>query len=162
VLVSEVAPPSTIPLLVRAAAVHEAPELTELSLRSKAHWGYDAEFMSAAREELTVQEDDIRTAIVVVAESRGRLVGFYALALDQGSPELTAMFVEPELIGQGVGRALMRHALDTASQSGVDSLLIESDPNAEAFYRSQGAVPIGQRRSRSTGRVLPLLRIPTR
>jgi hypothetical protein len=39
--------------------------------------------------------------------------------------------------------------------------VIESDPDAEPFYRSQGAEPVGTRTSWSTGRELPLLRIRT-
>jgi hypothetical protein len=41
----------------------------------------------------------------------------------------------------------------------VRSLLIQSDPNAEAFYRARGAVRLGEQIARSTGRLLPRLRV---
>ena len=39
---------------VRAARAAEAGDLTELALRAKASWGYDAAFMAACRDELTM------------------------------------------------------------------------------------------------------------
>ena len=41
-------------LALRPARPEEAPALTELCLRSKAVWGYDAAFMQACRRELTM------------------------------------------------------------------------------------------------------------
>jgi GNAT superfamily N-acetyltransferase len=145
-------------LHIREAVTGEGSELTELAVRSKAHWGYSPEFLARARPELAVSEHDIAAADVYVALLRGRTVGFVAVELGE-RPELTALFVEPELIGSGVGGALLEHALERARAAGVDCLVIESDPNAEPFYRSRGAVPAGYRRSPSTGRRLPLLRL---
>ena len=71
------------------------------------------------------------------------------------------LFVDPAAIGTGVGRALLIDALTVARTAGLDALLIESDPDAEPFYRSHGAEPAGTRTSVSTGRELPLLRIAT-
>lgn len=64
-------------------------------------------------------------------------------------------------MGTGVGRALLRHALAAARARGLRELAITSDPHAEAFYLSQGAVRAGAQRSPSTGRELALLRIAT-
>lgn len=72
---------------------------------------------------------------------------------------MIALFVEPELIGKGVGRALLYDALKQARSAGIESVLIESDPNAEAFYRAHGAVPVGRRTSPTSGRELTLLRL---
>src|SRR5687768_4428349 len=41
-------------VLVRRARADEAEALTELTMRAKASWGYDAAFMAACREELTL------------------------------------------------------------------------------------------------------------
>jgi GNAT superfamily N-acetyltransferase len=71
------------------------------------------------------------------------------------------LFVDPAAIGTGAGRALLRDALARAAEAGLAELVIESDPDAEPFYRAQGAVPAGTRTSWSTGRELPLLRIAT-
>jgi GNAT superfamily N-acetyltransferase len=62
-------------------------------------------------------------------------------------------------MGAGVGRTLLEAANRLARDAGVRELLIESDPQAEAFYLRQGAERIGRRTSPSTGRELPLLRL---
>jgi GNAT superfamily N-acetyltransferase len=128
-------------------------------MRSKAYWGYSPQFLEQAAPELTVTEDDITDGNVSVAEVGDRLVGVSVLELAYPA-ELVALFVEPDVIGQGVGRALLDHALAHAESAGITSLLIESDPNAEPFYRAQGAQEIGRRTSPTTGRDLALLRLP--
>ena len=45
--------------VVRLATRGEATSLTALCLRSKAHWGYDAEFMRLSTPHITVHERDI-------------------------------------------------------------------------------------------------------
>ena len=144
---------------IRPVRPGEAGELTELAVRSKGHWGHDAEFLERARPELTVSPGDIERLLVRVAERDGRTVGFSAVDLDSSPPELLALFVEPAAIGSGVGRALLRLACEEAAAAGVWWLVIESDPDAEAFYVALGAERTGSRRSVSTGRQLPLLRV---
>jgi Acetyltransferase (GNAT) domain len=111
--------------------------------------------------------DSIRTLCIRTGDLRregvrcgGRSapVGVSVLDLHE-RPELVALFVDPDLIGTGVGRALLQNALERTRHAGLDSVLIESDPNAERFYRSQGAVPAGHRTSATTGRELALLRL---
>ena len=142
---------------IRPARPGEKGELTEFAMRSKAHWRHDEAFLARARQGLTLHPGDVERMIVRVAERDGEVVGFSAV--DVGEAELDLLFVEPAAIGSGVGGALLRDAL---AECGLDALLIESDPDAEPFYRSHGAVRIGTRRSSSTGRTLPLLRIATR
>jgi GNAT superfamily N-acetyltransferase len=127
-------------------------------MRSKAHWGYSTDFLVRAAPELTVSEQHIADGEVSVAELDKRPVGFSVLDLAD-PPELVALFVEPDVIGKGLGRALLYHALEQAQNAGVESVLIESDPNAEPFYRAHGAAPVGQRTSPTTGRQLTLLRL---
>ena len=147
-------------LLIRPAAVTEAPKLTELVRRSKAYWGYSSEFLERAAAELTVSDQEIADGKVSVAQFDERPVGISVLDLGD-PPELVALFVEPDLIGHGVGRALLAHELERARAAGVESVLTESDPNAELFYREHGAVRAGHRTSPTTGRDLMLLRLST-
>jgi N-acetylglutamate synthase-like GNAT family acetyltransferase len=143
---------------IRPARVNEASLLSALALRSKAHWGYDAEFLEACRAELTISADYIRRAPVFVLEEDGRVVGFYGLR-DQGTElELLYLFVEPAAIGGGHGRRLWGHAVWTAARLGFQKLTIESDPYAEAFYLAMGARRVGEVSSTlRPGRTLPLL-----
>ena len=139
---------------VRPARVDEAVALTELAMRSKAHWGYDDAFMAACRDELTIREDHI--AHVDVAELDGQIVGMVRL-----EPECVEdLFVEPTAIGTGVGRVLFRHVVRRAAAEGMARLSIDADPNAEGFYLAMGAVRVGESPSGSIpGRLLPRLEL---
>jgi GNAT superfamily N-acetyltransferase len=147
--------------VIRRARPGEADALTDIALRSKAVWGYDEAFMAAAASELIVHEADLERMTVIVGERDGHPVAFASVDLDAVEPELVALFVAPEALGTGLGRSLLEASRAVARERGVAALVVESDPNAEAFYRSQGAAPAGERRSPSTGRMLPLLRIDT-
>ena len=146
---------------VRAAHPSEAAALTELALRSKAHWGYDEAFMAACREELTVTAASVRDGPYFVAESDGALLGFYGIArLDEQRADLLHFFVDPPAIGHGHGALLLRHAAERARALGYRTLVIDADPNAEGFYLAQGARRIGEAASGSIPwRQLPQLRM---
>jgi GNAT superfamily N-acetyltransferase len=142
---------------LRHALPNEADALTELALRSKAHWGYDEAFMEACRAELTITPARIEAEEMVVAEVDGRLAGFVTVA----GNSLEDLFTEPTLIGTGVGSALLAEAAAIARAGGFAELSIEADPHAADWYRSQGAVDAGTLPSGSIpGRRLPLLRLP--
>ncbi len=148
------------PMRIRAGEAAEAAALTELALRSKGHWEYDAEFLAACREELTVRPADVAARRTAVAEEDGRILGFTTLDGEPPRGALGMMFVEPDTIGRGVGRRLFAHTMDEARRLGFTCLTIDADPNAEPFYRAMGAVRIGATPSGSIpGRELPLLEV---
>jgi GNAT superfamily N-acetyltransferase len=145
---------------IRRARPEEAGLLSALGLRSKAHWGYDAEFLAACRVDLTLSADDIASSSVYVCDGVDAPLGYYRLVLqDDGVAELDALFVEPAAMGQGVGRSLWQHAVTTAATLGCSEMVWQSDPQAEGFYLAMGARRAGE--SESTvmpGRMLPFIR----
>ena len=145
---------------IRAARADEAAELSGLALRSKAHWGYDDLFMERCRAELTLRADEVERLRTVVAEQRGRVLGFAPLRGEPPVGELGMLFVDPPAIGRGVGRLLFEHTLATARGLGFARLTLDADPNAEAFYRAMGASRVGSTRSGSiAGRELPVMAV---
>lgn len=58
-----------MPITIRRAAITELDELTELAMRSKQSNGYDAAFMAACRDELTVTAARFSEGEYWVAES---------------------------------------------------------------------------------------------
>ncbi len=147
-------------LRIRPARAHEAEILTDLGLRSKAFWGYDAGFLARCRAVMTVKARSIETHPHYVAELDGRIAGFYGFEPEAAGVGLDYLFVEADLVGRGVGRALWRHAVDTARNLGHPALIVVSDPNAEGFYLKMGCRRIGTRPSElERGRQLPLLRL---
>ena len=142
--------------------------LGELALRSKAWWGYDDDFIASCRDELLRSPGPMSSfdqvsfvAFSEVANEQELVLGFHSIArLSSRAFDLAALFVEPDWIGNGVGRRLIEHAKRTAEVLGADRLRIESDPHSVDFYRAAGAVVIGEAPSASlSGRSLPLLEI---
>lgn len=149
---------------IRHARPEDAPALTALALRSKAHWGYPQEFMEACRAELTYDEAYLSTHTVYVLEAGGRLTGFYSLErLSAEELEMGALFVEPEEIGHGYGRLLVEQALEAAREMGASTVVIQGDPHARGFYLAMGATLGGQAESGSIpGRMLPVFHLPVK
>ena len=90
---------------IRPARPDEAVALTDLAIRSKAHWGYDDAFMAACGAELTVSAEAIWSGTVFVYEEAGLALGLYWLEVREDNAEVEQFFVEPGAIGRGVGRA---------------------------------------------------------
>src|SRR5919108_2473269 len=105
---------------VRLARAGEAASLTALCVRSKAHWGYDAEFMRLSARALAVSEADIeRGGVLVAFDAGGRTLGMAHVVMDaEGVADLDAMFVDPPAIGGGARRVLFDAARAVARPRG--------------------------------------------
>ena len=145
--------------LIRAPDVEELPALSELCMRSKAVWGYDAAFMEACRRELTIDASDLASTGIAVAVQGDRLLGVAQVRMTAGDEaDLVKLFVEPAAMRNGVGRALFAWAKDAARGLGAVRMVIEADPEAVPFYRRLGARDAGLVPSGSiAGRMLPKL-----
>jgi GNAT superfamily N-acetyltransferase len=144
---------------VRTARPEEAQALSELAMRAKASWGYDAAFMAACRDELTLTPQKLAAWRVWVAETGGRLAGM--IALSEGDvAEVEDFFVEPVFQGRGVGRALMDVLICAARSARLETLEVDADPNAEHVYARLGFETVGRSPSGSIpGRWLPRMRL---
>jgi GNAT superfamily N-acetyltransferase len=142
---------------LRAAQPGEAAALTALCLRSKAHWGYDAEFMRLCVPALTVSEESIAERRVLVAiDEAGRTIGTVSVGRAGKDAELALMFVDPTAIGDGVGRVLFEAAARLARQLGYRRMTILADVNAAPFYERMGARYLRHNPSDAIpGRILP-------
>jgi GNAT superfamily N-acetyltransferase len=146
---------------IRKAESHEGPALTALMRRSKAHWGYDAEFMRMSDPSFVIPEALFGLGFVLLAEGEsGGTAGVASLEKlpAEGDYDLLQMFVDPRAIGKGAGRALFEAIAQVARKAGARRLIILADPNAARFYERMGAVRIGEGPSEAIpGRMLPLL-----
>jgi ribosomal protein S18 acetylase RimI-like enzyme len=143
---------------IRPAEPAEAAALTSLALRSKAAWGYDAAFMAACRDELTVKADSMRCDPTYLVEVDGQDLGFYQLRVQGTLADVFMIFVAPEALRAGLGRRLWAHLESTARAAGALRLEVDSDPHAEGFYRAMGMHRVGEVPSGSIpGRLLPHL-----
>ncbi|MEV6071424.1 GNAT family N-acetyltransferase [Nocardia sp. NPDC052001] len=126
-------------LVVRAARPNEAGLLSELTVRSKAVWGYGDDFLAQVREQLRIRPEEVLVRRVVVAEYEGRAVGVATLEGEPPEGEFGLLFVEPELLRCGVGRVLYEHMLTRAGILGFTVVNVAADRHAVPFYRAMGA-----------------------
>ena len=138
----------------------ELPSLSALCLRSKATWGYSADFLAACEAELTLTPRDLAETALVVAEDGAGVLGVaqVSVGVDGQTAWLEKLFVEPSRQRSGAGRRLYEWATRKAVALGAAELVIEADPGAVAFYERMGARRDGDAPSGSiSGRLLPRL-----
>ena len=150
-------------IVIRQATLAEAEALVELAARTF----YDAfaatntpenmrAYMSAAFtvEQMNAELHDPHSTFLL-AELAGQQVG-YAKLLGSEVPgcvvvrpaiELSRLYVDQNVLGAGVGAALMQACLDTARHAGFQAIFLgvwENNPRAQVFYRKWGFERVGE------------------
>ena len=85
-------------------------------------------------------------------------VGF--CGADAGTGEIVVIAVLPEYEGRGIGKSLLKRAVDWLRSRGWRRVWLATDPDpdghAQRFYRSQGWRPTGERQRRAGDEILVL------
>jgi GNAT superfamily N-acetyltransferase len=151
-------------LLIRQVVVTEAEALAELAARTY----YDTfaavntpenmeAYLSAAfsLEQLTSELRDPRSTFLM-AVLDGRNAGYARLLRDGGVPqcvppekaiELVRLYVDQDVLGAGVGAALMQACMERAKNEGFQTVFLgvwEHNARAQAFYRKWGFEHVGE------------------
>ncbi|WP_170416406.1 GNAT family N-acetyltransferase [Ruegeria atlantica] len=143
---------------LRSPRRSELEAVTDLCMRSKAFWGYDADFMNACRTELTVTESDLSEEAIVLSVQGSEITGVVQLSFDRKTVCLEKLFVDPAYMGKGIGRCLFTWARDKSRLRQAMRLVVEADPDAVPFYTAMGCREAGNVPSGSIpGRYLPRL-----
>lgn len=106
----------------------------------------------AARYAFAAQGAD--QPVTVVAVEDARVLGFASVgpARDADRPadgELYALYVDPERVSHGIGRALLADARERLARRGhpaANLWVLEGNARAQHFYQTDGWVPDGARR----------------
>jgi GNAT superfamily N-acetyltransferase len=154
-----------VSLRIGPADARDAAALSALCLRSKAHWGYDRDFLERCAATLRVDPDACVRGDVLVATKADRPVGVAAIRMPQGQSPATLelLFVEPGTIGRGIGAALFRAVVALLGDRGIQTFDVAADPYAAPFYARMGARQVGEAPSDAMpGRLLPLYRFTGR
>lgn len=117
--------------------------------------------MEACRAELTITAAMLAEHPAFVAEGLAGIVNGFSL-LVQGVPGsvLDYLYIRPEAMGAGLGRALFERAAAHAVSLGSARMIWDADPHAVPFYQRMGAYSAGESPSGSIpGRMLPRMRI---
>ncbi len=147
---------------IHRAKPDEAAALTELAHAAKRHWRYPETWIEKWTADLTITPEFLKNNEVFVAIVEGEIAGCCALVMTNLLAEIEHMWIKPERMGGGVGRALFEHARQRAEQRGARGLELSADPNAAGFYERMGAKYIGEIPAGMDGdehRVLPRMRI---
>jgi len=146
---------------LRPARPGEEDALSELCVKSKAVWGYDAGFLETVAPYLRVTAEAIHEGRATVAESdEGEVLGVCQIEPGSDKGTLDLLFISPTAIGKGVGHLLFEHAKDLLRARGETVMTILSDPYAEPAYLHMGAKRVAMRPSDVfNGRELPWLEV---
>ena len=137
--------------LIRDATREDAGGIARVQLESwrKTYRQHlPAEFLaglSVERRKATWQEWlENPAAPTLVAEVDGRIIGFVGVGPSRdeaGHAELYTIYVEPEHIGTGVGRALMQAGIERMRELGYEEAtlwVLDGNDRAERFYAIAG------------------------
>ncbi|MGH6659595.1 MAG: GNAT family N-acetyltransferase, partial [Sphingomicrobium sp.] len=103
--------------------------------------------LEAHPDAIELPAEQLALGQVFVAERDGKTVGFAALVMSERSAELDGLFVEPGLWNQGIGRALIDHAVHRARRKGL-TLSVVANPSARQFYERCGFTAEGETETR--------------
>lgn len=141
-------------MIIRQATNADHPQLLNIwlrSVRATHHFLQESDI-----EALLPQLRDIYLPAVelwVAVDAEDCPLGF--IGLNENHVEM--LFIEPDLRGTGIGRALLDHARSSRSQMSVD--VNEQNPEAVGFYLHYGFVQTGRSPLDGEGRPFPLLHL---
>lgn len=141
-------------MIIRQATNADHPQLLNIwlrSVRATHHFLQESDI-----EALLPQLRDIYLPAVelwVTVDAEDCPLGF--IGLNENHVEM--LFIEPDLRGKGIGRALLDHACSLRSQMSVD--VNEQNPEAVGFYLHYGFVQTGRSPLDGEGRPFPLLHL---
>jgi len=125
-------------------------------------WGYRGQLPDSLLESLSLEGREARWRDILarpaggqatfVAEMAGRVVGFADCGPSQdedsvpGTAELYSLYLEEDLVGRGVGRALMKRVVQRLTAGGFDRAtlwVLVTNERARRFYEAGGWRPDG-------------------
>ena len=130
-------------LTLRLARADEHEQLEELQRRASLELPEYRDQLILHPEAIYLPEGQIANGQVIVAETGGEIAGFAAVV----GGELDGLFVEPDLGGHGIGRALVDAATHEARKRGL-ALKVIANPRARRFYESCGFTLEGEEQTR--------------
>jgi len=146
---------------IRPAEPSDAREIAEVHVRGW-QWGYRDLLPAAVLDSLSVERREQgwveilnslpSGATVFVALKGDRIVGFASVGPSKdddapvGTGELSSLYIEEDVAGTGIGRALMDAAMTFARKAGYRELtlwVLERNSRARRFYEAAGLRPDG-------------------
>lgn len=141
-------------MIIRQATNADHPQLLNIwlrSVRATHHFLQESDIKALLPQLRDIYLPAVELWVTVDAEDCP--LGF--IGLNENHVEM--LFIEPDLRGKGIGRALLDHARSLRSQMSVD--VNEQNPEAVGFYLHYGFVQTGRSPLDGEGRPFPLLHL---
>lgn len=134
--------------VITNATENDIEAINQLLRISKAHWGYDEEFLDRFMENFSINVERLKKTTTRLFYVDDKLAGLFGFIINEDDLlELDNFFLHPDYLGKGFGYKLWHACCDTAKELGKNEFIIWSDPNAENFYLKMGCEKIGVRKS---------------
>jgi GNAT superfamily N-acetyltransferase len=125
---------------IRDAVLDDMTVLGDVFRRSSLSNQGDRDSLLANPEVLELSDVAVRERRPRVAVSRGRIIGFASTIVGETAVELEDLFVDPEWMRRGIGRALVLDVVATAQARGMRRIEVTANEHARAFYTNAGFV----------------------
>lgn len=143
---------------IQKAIPEDHIRLTEITKKSKAYWGYSEEQILKWSNNLTVTIGYIENNPVFKLIDANEIIGYYSYIRQENQQvKLDNLFIIPEYIGKGLGTYLMNDFLERMSIEKCQKIVLDSEPNAEKFYRKIGFKKIGEFETSIKNRFMPIM-----
>jgi GNAT superfamily N-acetyltransferase len=130
-------------VVIRKGQLDDLDAVRDVYRRSSLSNEGDRDALLARPEILELSERPIaqgRTQVAVVGD---RVVGFATTSRRGSALELDSLFVDPDHMRRGVGRALVLDAAAAAQRRGLSRIEVTANQHAVGFYTHAGFVAIG-------------------
>jgi GNAT superfamily N-acetyltransferase len=128
---------------IRDAELRDLPALQRVFREASLSNAGDRAALLAHPDVLELSDAAVREGRTRVATVGDEVVGFATLAHVDASLELEDLFVAPDRMRQGVGRALIRDVVRVAQERGVARVDVTANLHARAFYEDVGFRTVG-------------------
>ena len=145
---------------IEKAQTEDSAILTDITHKGKAFWGYSPEQLERWKNELTITPEYIEKHETFKLSVDKDIIGYYSFwQLDHETIKLDDIFLLPEHIGKGYGTVLMLDCIDRSKLLNAKRIILDSDPNAEGFYKRSGFETYNRLVSSIKGRLLPQMEL---
>lgn len=145
---------------IEKAHNNDSDILTDITKKSKAYWGYPDDLLDKWSAQLTVTKSYIEKNNVFKILLDNKVIGYYSFFYESNTAiRLDNLFLLPDFIGKGYGKILIDDFLKRIKTEGIVNVILESEPDAETFYRKFGFVTIELQKTAVKNRFLPIMEL---
>jgi len=142
---------------IKKAELSDIDILNKISVESKMYWNYPQEWIDNWMSDLTLTEEHFKEQYIYKLEREDLIIGFCSIVENEKEYEITDLWLIPKYIGKGYGKLLLNETIKRVVKKDKE-VIVESDPNSEAFYSSQGFKTFDRKESYPKGHFLSLMK----